>query len=78
MAAKRSDSVTNGDSAITEIEVSQLARSAGDVGVTREGQALPRLQGTRVEAKSIMALAPAQSRLALDSRPIGLLQPVLT
>jgi CHAT domain-containing protein/tetratricopeptide (TPR) repeat protein len=62
----RSDGVTNGDGATTEIEASQLERSAGDVGLTRGGEALPRLDGTREEGKSIVALAPAQSKLALD------------
>ena len=66
VAQKRGDIVNHGEGATTEIEASQLARSAGDVGVIRGGEALPRLEGTREEARSIVALAPAQSKLALD------------
>jgi CHAT domain-containing protein/Tfp pilus assembly protein PilF len=53
-------------SVITEIEASQLARSAEDAGVTRGGNSLPRLEGTRAEGQTIAALAPAQSKLVLD------------
>lgn len=54
-----------GNGEASEIEASQLARSAGDVGVS-QGGVLPRLVGTRREARSIVALAPNQSKLVLD------------
>ena len=66
VAQNRADIVNDGESAVTEIEASQLARSVGDVGLARGGEALPRLEGTREEAQTIVALAPVQSRLALD------------
>ena len=62
----RGDAVDDGDGAAAQIEASQLTRSAGDVGVARVGEALPRLEGSREEAKSIVALAPGQSKLVLD------------
>jgi CHAT domain-containing protein len=66
VAQSRAADVNGGEGTTTEVEASQLARSAGDAGVARGGEALPRLEGTREEAKSIVALAPTQSKLALD------------
>jgi CHAT domain-containing protein/Tfp pilus assembly protein PilF len=66
VAQNRAAIVDDREGTATEVEASQLARSAGDAGVIRGGEALPRLLGTREEAKSIVALAPAQSKLVLD------------
>ena len=59
--------VNDGDGTTTEIEASQLARSAEDVGVAHE-EAKPchDWKGPARRRKSIVALAPAQSKLALD------------
>ncbi len=65
-AAKNRAVAKDGEGIATDVEASQLARSASDVGVTRKGEALPRLEGTREEARSIVALDGAQSKLALD------------
>lgn len=51
---------------LDEVAHDQLVRSAQDTDATRDSQSLPRLEGTREEARSIAALDPGQSRLALD------------
>jgi len=52
--------------AVSAVEYIQLASSASDAGVTRGGEALPRLKGSREEARAIHAFAPEKSKLALD------------
>jgi len=66
VAQNRTAVANNRNGEVAPIDSSQLARSAEDAGVARGGEDLPRLGGTRQEAKSIGALAPEQSKLALD------------
>ena len=66
VAQNRVETAQFRDDGIAEIEASQLARSAEDAGVATRGEFLPRLKWTRAEAQSIAALAPGQSKLALD------------
>ena len=49
-----------------EVETNQMARLQADVGLERGDDSWPRLEGTRDEAQSILALAPAGSKMALD------------
>ncbi len=58
--------ITHDGGAISQIETSQLTRSAEDTGLATRGESLPRLRWTRAEAQSIVALAPTQSKMALD------------
>ena len=66
-AEKKTDGLNEKSSVVRQLEREKIEKAAAQTGVAQDGLRIPRLPGTRQEAKKILAFAPAGAGMkALD------------